>query len=197
MAINGRPVDRWEEVLRAIAFHPEREKVLTVERSGRELTVRVKPRMEEDGKGRIGISPVVVPERLSPAGAVWAGAKYTYRITVVIADFLGKMLTGRAPADVGGPVRVMVEIGKAAHFGFLPLVQLTAFLSINLGFFNLLPVPALDGARVVFLTWESVTRRPLDPEKENIIHMVGFAFLLLLMVLVTYRDFIHLASGVN
>lgn len=196
VAINGQPVARWEEVLYAVGTKPHQEKVLTVERRGQRLTVRVKPRIE-GGRGKIGLSPVVVQQRLSLPAALWQGVAYTYRITAVIADFLGKMLVGQAPADVGGPVRVMVEIGKAAHFGLLPLIQLTAFLSINLGFFNLLPIPALDGARVAFLLWEGVTRRPIDPEKENIVHLVGFAFLILLMVLVTYRDFVQLSNGLD
>jgi regulator of sigma E protease len=197
VAIDGRTVHRWEEVLRAIGTEPHRAKVLTVERGGKTITVRVTPRIDESGKGKIGLSPVVVQKRLSLLSALRVGTEYTCRITVLIADFLGKMVVGRAPADVGGPVRVMVEIGKAAHFGVFPLIQLMAFLSINLGFFNLLPVPALDGARVAFLLWEGVTRRPVDPEKESIVHLVGFAFLILLMVLVTYRDFIQLSNGLD
>ncbi|RPF49691.1 regulator of sigma E protease [Thermodesulfitimonas autotrophica] len=197
VAIDGRTVHQWEEVLRAIGTEPHRAKVLTVERGGKTITVRVTPRIDESGKGKIGLSPVVVQKRLSLLSALRVGTEYTCRITVLIADFLGKMVVGRAPADVGGPVRVMVEIGKAAHFGVFPLIQLMAFLSINLGFFNLLPVPALDGARVAFLLWEGVTRRPVDPEKESIVHLVGFAFLILLMVLVTYRDFIQLSNGLD
>jgi len=67
-------------------------------------------------------------------------------------------------------------------------------LSINLGLFNLFPIPALDGSRILFLIWEKIRRRPVDPIKENFIHLVGFGLLLLLMVIITYNDILHISG---
>ncbi|MDI6630936.1 MAG: RIP metalloprotease RseP [Bacillota bacterium] len=199
VAVDGQPVRDWRSVSWSIAKSPGSKKVLTVERDGRRFDVVLVPRLEEGGQGRAGflVSPVIVQKRAGPFKALAAGGEYTWRITGLILEFLGKMVIGQAPADVGGPVRVVVEIGKAAESGLFALIQLTAFLSINLGLFNLLPVPALDGARAGFLLWEGITRRPVDPEKENLVHLVGFAFLLLLMVVVTYRDFVQLSNGIQ
>lgn len=193
VAIDGRRVNNWEDILYLVANRPEQEKVLTVERDGRQFGVSIVPRKDKDGNAKIGLKP----ERVGVLKSFIGGVEYTGRIIHLIVAFLAKMFVRDAPADIGGPVRVAVEIGRAAKFGFFPLIQLTAFLSINLGLFNLFPVPALDGARIGFLLWEGVTRRPVDPEKENVIHLLGFALLILLMVVVTYHDIIRLAVGVE
>lgn len=192
VAIDGQRVRDWEDILHFVSSRPD-EKVLTVERDGRQFTVTIVPRKDADGSAKIGLKP----ERVGPFKSSIGGVEYTGRIIKLIIEFLAKMFVRDEPADVGGPVRVAVEIGRAAKFGLFPLVQLTAFLSINLGLFNLFPVPALDGARIGFLLWEGVTRRPVDPEKENAIHLLGFALLILLMVVVTYHDIIRLAVGVE
>lgn len=97
--------------------------------------------------------------------------------------------------DLGGPVRVVSEIGKAAEFGVFQVMQLAAFLSINLGLFNLFPIPALDGSRVLFLAWEKISGRPVEPSRESFIHLIGFGLLLLLMVVITYNDVVTLMFG--
>jgi regulator of sigma E protease len=72
------------------------------------------------------------------------------------------------------------------------VLQLAAFLSINLGLFNLFPIPALDGSRILFLTLEGIRGRPVDPAKESFVHFIGFAILILLIVVITYRDILQL-----
>ncbi|MCL6560856.1 MAG: site-2 protease family protein, partial [Firmicutes bacterium] len=109
--------------------------------------------------------------------------------------FIGQMIAGKAPADLGGPVRIVWEINRAAEFGIFSLLQLAAFLSINLGLFNLLPIPALDGSRVLFLLWQKISGRPVEPSKESFIHLIGFGLLLLLMVVITYNDIVSLMFG--
>ncbi|MEW6448502.1 MAG: RIP metalloprotease RseP [Bacillota bacterium] len=193
VAVDGRRVSNWEDIVFFVSSRPEKDKVVTVERDGRQFTVTITPRKDENGNAKIGLKP----ERVGLFQSLIGGVEYTGRITKLIIAFLGKMFVRDVPADIGGPVRVAVEIGRAAKFGLFPLIQLTAFLSINLGLFNLFPVPALDGARIGFLVWEGVTRRPVDPEKENVIHLLGFALLILLMVVVTYHDIIRLAVGIG
>jgi len=191
VAIDGRRVTDWREVLHHIRSRPEEKKQITLERNGRRFTITVMPRKDEDGQARIGLRP----EKVGPFQSMKGGALYTYEITKLIILFIGKMFVREAPADVGGPVRIAVEIGRAAEFGLFPLIHLTAFLSINLGLFNLFPIPALDGGRIGFLLWEGVTRRPVDPEKENLVHFIGFAVLIFLVLVITYHDIIRLAFG--
>ena len=91
---------------------------------------------------------------------------------------------------LSGPVGVIHEVGTAAKMGIYNLLYFLGFISINLGFFNLLPIPALDGSRVVFLLIELVRGKPIDPQKEGFIHFIGFVLLIYLMILVTYKDII-------
>lgn len=196
VAVDGQPIHDWDELLRSVGDKPTTRRVLTIERNRHRLLVEVVP-VKENGKSKIGLLPVILQKRLGVGEAMVAGIQYTGQIIKLIVLFLGKIFTQQAPADFGGPVRVVVEIGHAAKVGLFPLVQLTAFLSINLGFFNLLPIPALDGARIGFLLWEGMTDSPVDPEKENIIHLLGFTLLILLMVVVTYHDIVQLSGGVQ
>ena len=93
---------------------------------------------------------------------------------------------------MAGPVGVISEIGHAAQMGLMNLLVLLGFISVNLGFFNLLPIPALDGSRLVFLFIELIRGKPIDSKKENLIHFVGLVFLLGLMLIITYRDLIRI-----
>jgi len=193
VAIDGHPVSDWDQMVKEIQSRPNRVIVLSLERAGNRLTVPVRTRTNAAGQGMIGIvnaDPQLV--RQDPPLALWNGLVYTGRITALILVFVGQMIFAHAPPQVGGPLRVAVEIGQAAKVGLTNLAELSAFLSINLGIFNLLPVPALDGSRIVFLLAEAVRGRPIDPAKENFVHLVGLGLLLLLMVAVTYNDILHL-----
>ncbi len=180
VAIDGEPVNNWERVVELISSSPGEELEITVAET------------HEDGRGWIGIQPKPEFEKQNPLAAVIHGVKYTVQVTVLIFDFIGQMIFGEAPADLGGPVRVVYEINRAAELGFVYLLQLAAFLSINLGLFNLFPIPALDGSRIIFLILEWIRGKPVDPAKENFIHLVGFGLLLMLIVFITYNDVLEL-----
>jgi regulator of sigma E protease len=188
VAINGERVDRWEDLVHIIYDKPEEKIFVTVVRDGFEKRFNLVTFKDEEGLGKIGIYQASEYQKLGILQALVMGVEWTGRVTFMILDFLAKMIFGQAPADLGGPVRVVSEIGKAAEMGFFFLLQLAAFLNINLGLFNLLPIPALDGSRIMFLFWEKVRGRPVDPVKENFIHLVGLGLLLLLMVIITYND---------
>jgi regulator of sigma E protease len=191
LAVDGQPVDSWEELSGTISQKPEQEIEVTVLREGVEKSFRVFTARDENNTGKLGIYPEQGLSKGNLFQALALGADYTARITWMILDFVAKMILGQTPADVGGPVRVVSEIGKAAQVGFFFLLQLSAFLSINLGLFNLFPIPALDGSRILFLFWEKVRGRPVDPVKENFIHLIGFGLLLLLIVVITYNDILQ------
>lgn len=191
-AINGQQVDKWEELVSLINQRPDENIKVTVARDGTERHLEMKTVKDENSLGKIGIVPEQGFRRAGLLASLGLGAEWTARVTFMILDFISKMIFGQAPADFGGPVRVVSEIGKAAQVGFFFVLQLAAFLSINLGLFNLFPIPALDGSRILFLAWEKVRGRPVDPVKENFIHLVGFGLLLLLMVVITYNDILHI-----
>lgn len=191
VAVDGKPVDKWTDLVTFINERPEKNISVVVLRDGSELQFELTTIKDEDGRGLIGIYPAEEYIAVGPLQAISLGIEWTGRFTVVIMDFISKMIFGQAPAELGGPVRVVSEIGKAAQIGFVILLKLAAILSINLGLFNLFPIPALDGSRILFLFWEKIRRRPVDPVKENFIHLVGFGLLLLLMVIITYNDILQ------
>lgn len=192
IAINGQQISRWEEMTKIIKTHPGKQLTLTVQRGGENREIQIVPVRDEQGNGKIGIYPAQELKRLHLFSALATGTEYTARVTVLIVNFLGQMVTGKAPPDLGGPVRIVWEIDRAAAFGIFSLLQLAAFLSINLGLFNLFPIPALDGSRLVFLAVEWLRGRPVDPAKENFIHLIGFGLLMLLIIVITYNDVLQL-----
>ena len=191
-AVDGVPVGRWEELVQKIKSRPGQEIHIVLLREGLEKQLDLRTVSDEKGQGKIGIEPAMGYEKLGLLTALGEGARWTVKITLMILHFLSNMIFAGAPADLGGPVRVVTEIGKAVDVGFLLLVELSAFLSINLGLFNLFPIPALDGSRIFFLIWEKIRGRPVDPVKENFIHLVGFGLLMLLMVVITYNDVLQI-----
>jgi regulator of sigma E protease len=192
IAINGQETNDWLKMTEIINARPEQQITLTVSRAGQRREIQVVPLRDEQGRGKIGIYPVQETKRLNLFSALATGTKYTIQVIALIVNFLSQMIFGQAPADLGGPVRIVWEINQAAAMGIFNLLQLTAFLSINLGLLNLFPIPALDGSRLLFLTVEWFRGRPVDPAKENFIHLVGFGLLLLLIVVITYNDVLQL-----
>ena len=108
--------------------------------------------------------------------------------TKIIGEGLYKIVTREAPADPGGPGRIMKEFKLALEAGWVYFIRLLMMLSVYLGLFNLLPLPALDGGRLVFLTYELITRRRPNAKIEATVHMAGIMVLFVVMILVTLRD---------
>jgi regulator of sigma E protease len=118
----------------------------------------------------------------------------------IVGTFAGflTILTGHIPGGIGGacgpsgPVGIVRATAAAAQAGWVSLLQFMAFLSVNLGILNLLPLPALDGGRLAFLAIEGVRRKPIDPAKEQRVHYVGLLVLLAFVVFISYNDFVRL-----
>lgn len=125
--------------------------------------------------------------------AIYFGVLDTFKMTVAIVVALGGLLwqlisTGKSAIEGGGPVYIFNLTGQAAQLGFIYILQLTAILSINLAIINILPFPALDGGRLLFLAIEKIKGTPVSQNIERIAHTAGFALLILLMVAITWRD---------
>ncbi len=138
--------------------------------------------------------------RLPPHIALWEGAKLTTYLTQAtffgLASFFGGLVTGEADlSSVSGPVGIVGIVGDASQFGFIYLLTLTALISINLAIINLVPFPALDGGRLLFLLIEILKGSPIKPVVANVANAIGFALLILLMIVITYSDIIKIITG--
>ncbi len=145
-------------------------------------------------KYAVGIAMQQVGDlKLSFFPAIWEGLHYTLvmiRETAIgLYTFIVNLFQGTANfADVAGPIGIAGIVGNAADLGFTYLIMITALISINLGVINLIPFPALDGGRTLFVLIEGVIRRRISMKFTNIVNTVGFALLMLLMIVVTYKD---------
>lgn len=189
-SVNNTQVNTWEELSSAIGNSSGVEELeIKIIRNNEEQTLYLQPTVE-DGKVMIGIIPMY--EKSFVAG-IKGGFQMTTTFIGLMFDFIKMIFTGGVSInDLSGPVGVINEIGNAARMGIMNLLILLGFISVNLGFFNLLPIPALDGSRLVFLFIELLRGKPVNPEKENLIHFVGLIFLLGLMLVVTYKDLIRI-----
>ena len=185
VAIDGVAIGSWEEMTTAIQDRAGEDLAITVDRDGKTLTFDVTPR-ESEGRSVIGV--VAAREGISPFTAIKNGFVQTYQMTKLILVALWQMVTGAIAPDLSGPVGVGRMVGEAAGFGFFNFLIFVAIISVNLGVVNLLPLPALDGSRLVFLAFEALRRKPVSANVEGMIHFVGFILLMGLLVVITFFD---------
>lgn len=193
LELDGQPVETWGELQEYIMDNPHKSINFLIQRNGQQLEVPVTPRMTAEG-AQIGISAPI--QRLGIIDSIREGIRQTYEVTKVVLVSIYQIFTRQLSAkDLTGPIGIVYYVGAAARAGLVNVLSLAALISVNLGLFNLLPIPALDGSKLVFLTVELVRRRPLDPQKENLVHLVGFALLVSLMIVVMYRDILRFIVG--
>lgn len=198
VTVNGVSAKDWDDITSNIENTKTNQTVqLTVERSGKVLPIKVKPVYNKTlKKNNIGISSVTTYHKVGIVKAVKTGFQATYDLTAALLAGLGILVTGKASmGDLAGPVGITTLVGEVAQIGWYQLLYFTGFLSINLGILNLLPIPALDGSRIIFAAVEGIRHKPLDPEKEGFIHWLGFLFLIALMILVTFNDIVKIYKG--
>jgi regulator of sigma E protease len=189
LAVNGQDVHNWTELQKAIRAHTGDAVDITVSRADQTLHEVVTPEGEK-GEGLIHIrmpthvEPVHVRE--AALVSVLAPARFVYENVRAI----GRVIAGKEKLQVSGPVGIVKETAKQAKVGPGALLQFLGMLSAYLGAFNLLPFPALDGGRLLFLGAEAVSRRKLDAKLEARVHAVGLLMLLTVIAFVTYADFI-------
>lgn len=190
LSINQVKIKSWEGIVDAINnSDPGNTLEIEIEREGKIENISLKP-IVEDGRRIIGIIPHGVQ---SIPSAIVGGFEKTGMFLKLMFEFINMLFKGQISInDLSGPVGVVKEIGVQAQRGILDILYFLGFISVNLGFFNLLPIPALDGSRIIFLLIELVRGKPIDPNKEGFVHFVGFILLIGLMLVVTYKDIIRL-----
>ncbi|HHP51020.1 MAG TPA: RIP metalloprotease RseP [Moorella mulderi] len=191
LEVDGHRVESWSQLVSLIRSRPEQRITLLVDRGGDLRKIEVTTvREPQTGAGLIGITPPWARENLY--NSIVLGLQQSLLMVKMIILSLLKMVRGKAGAEVVGPVGIVQMVGQAATGGLVNVLSFTAVLSLNLGLINLLPIPALDGSRLAFLFLEALRGRPLDPRKENLIHLIGFILLLALLLLVTYKDIMRI-----
>lgn len=191
LAVNGEEINTWEELVSQITGSANENLSFSVLRAGESLTIYATPQLNpETQRAMIGIGPAY--KRVPFFTAIKESFHETFFFGTEIIRSLFLMITRQAPADVAGPVGIISMVGETARMGLASLMYFTALLSVNLAIFNLLPIPALDGSRLVFILVEAIRGKPVDPEKEGMVHVIGFVLLLMLMVVVLYKDIVNL-----
>jgi regulator of sigma E protease len=188
LSVNGTSVKSWEELRKEVSAHPGDQVDIAVEREGQTLheTVVPGPKGDKD-EGLIHIKMMVEPVGAAEAGKISVIAPPVFVYENVLA--LGRVITGKEKLQVNGPVGIVKEAAKQAQGGAGVLLPFLGMLSAYLGAFNLLPFPALDGGRLLFLAAEAVSRRKPDAKLEARVHAVGLLMLLTLIAFVTWADF--------
>jgi regulator of sigma E protease len=189
--VNGTPVATWDELRSIVRAHAGDPVDLTIGRGAETIHRTVTPGAK--GEKDEGLIQVRMPTHVEPVGLVEAG-----KISVIAPPLfvyenvlaIGRVLAGKDKLTVSGPVGIVKETARQARTGLGVLLQFLGMLSAYLGAFNLLPFPALDGGRLLFLVAEAVSRRKPDAKIEARVHAVGLLMLLTLIAFVTYADVI-------
>ncbi len=205
VAIDGRPIERWEELVKYVQSHPGVEMVMEVERHGERHRITVVPETvstEQGEIGRIGASvkpPPALPERYravlqySPLEAVAEAIRKTWEMSAMTVRMLGKMLVGQASLEnVSGPITIAQYAGYTASVGLVQFIGFLAIISISLGVINLFPVPLLDGGHLLYYFIELVKGSPLSEQAQILGQRIGIALLVSLMALAFYNDIVRL-----
>ena len=192
--IGENKIESWKDIQTNLSKLDKQETIIKVIRNGQEKEIEVK--FENSKEKVLGITSKL--ERNLIVSIKESLNTFFYFIGSMF-DILKQLFTGKVGVgQLSGPIGVVGAISSAASNGLYSLLYITAFLSVNLGFINLLPIPALDGGRLIFLFIELIIGRPVSRSKEGLIHTIGFIFLMGLILFVSFKDVIRLGFfGVN
>jgi len=194
VSIQGMPVQHWNQIPELIKQYRDEEIEFTIQRGEAKHAFLIKPKLEEsNGKTRplIGISPLMetVIEQYGFFESLKKGSLKFGEMTVMTLYVLKRLVTRKLPVKtLGGPIMIAQITGQAAKSGISNFLLFMAFLSLNLGILNLLPIPVLDGGHLLFLLIEFLRGKPLGVKKMEIAQQIGMVLLILLMIVVTYND---------
>jgi regulator of sigma E protease len=205
LRIDGSAITDFQQLPEIISVSGGQTLTMDLRRSGQDLTVHVTPHQmrAKDVLGNMGDQVVIgvrpdlhiapVTERYGPVGAVSAACRETWNIMKTTILGIGQMITGHASADqLRGPVGIANMTRQVAEFGFLPLLNLVAILSVSIGLANLFPIPLLDGGHLLYYGCEAVLGRPLGERAQDVGFRLGLVLVLGLMLLTTWNDLVRL-----
>lgn len=195
VGINGQSFATVEEMQNFVGNKAGESLAYTIQRDGTEITKDITPiTLSETNRGGIGIAIsemafVRFPWYLAVVEGIKTTGLFLWLIIAGFYQLIVKLVSGvSVSAEVAGPVGIAVLTGQVVELGFMYIVQFAALLSLNLAVINILPIPALDGGRILFLLIEKIKGRPIKQQTEALIHNIGFALLIALVILVTFKD---------
>ena len=188
---NGRPLESFNDLVEGINANRGTEIEWVLQREGSRKTVKLVPRVDPPQGIRVEWMAV------SPWEAVKVGVERTWMVPVALKDAVTDWVTSDGELPFAGPVGIAQGTGEwAREFGLIALIPLAAILSISLAILNILPIPALDGGRLVFVILEWLRRgKRVSPEKEGFVHIIGFAVLIVFIVAISYNDIMRIVEG--
>jgi regulator of sigma E protease len=199
-ALDGKEMKYWDEMSSYISEKPGETITFTIDRDGSIMDIQATPEAvvdknvfgEEISIGRIGIERGDLTETsrvLNPFTALYKGVQQTYRVSELMVMGVVKIFQKVVPADsLGGPIMIVKMAKDSAETGIISFLSFMAIISINLGILNLLPIPVLDGGRLMFFTLEAIIRRPVSIKIREYANMVGLSILLFVMFFAFYND---------
>ncbi|QCE35546.1 RIP metalloprotease RseP [Acetobacteraceae bacterium] len=195
LKIDGKNVVSLEQLQKVILGHSETALSLGIQREGKEENISIQPKLiKENGHeiARIGVAFSAVSgygEPVSIYKVIPMAVQQTWETTENVLSGIGQILTGkRSASELGGTIRIVQMSGQVASYGFVSLLSFMASLSVNLGLLNLLPIPALDGGRLVFYAVEGILGRSIPDRIRDVYLQIGISLILFLFLLSTYND---------
>jgi regulator of sigma E protease len=206
LEIDGKAIRSFDDILPIVMLNAGVELTLNVERDGKRLVLKATPELSETKDllgqsvkmGMLGVSRSnkkedEIHEPYGFFGALGRSVSETYFLTKQTVVFLKDLVLGKASSDqLGGPIRIAEYSHQIATMGWSKLIHWTAMISISIGFLNLLPIPVLDGGHLLFYGIEAIAGHPLSHRAQEIGFQIGFAFILVLMIVATWNDVIHI-----
>jgi Predicted membrane-associated Zn-dependent proteases 1 len=184
--INDKKINEWSDITDTIGASTGDKLTLIADRDGKKLSFEVGVAKAEDGRRVIGITPAYTK---NPGKALVYGTKSTIEMGGKMVEIIGQLITGQVSTkNLTGPVGIVYMVGDTVKLGWIYLAQLTALISLNLAVVNMLPFPALDGGRLLFLIIRIFTGKTISDETEGKIHFIGLMLLFGLMIYITFQD---------
>ena len=196
LKLDGVAVETWAAMADKIYSKAEKDIAVTYSRAGAESSLKLTTRKAPDGSARgvIGISPLMEYRRVPVLKGIAMGAHQCWYWTAFTVKTLKSNFDKREKPDLAGPIGIVNIVSKAAHTGFADLVFLIALISVAVGFFNLLPIPLLDGGWAVLYLYEGISRRKLTGGILKYVNGAGIAMLLSILLFATYSDIMRIVT---
>ena len=205
VSIDGWDIGGFEDVQRIVSINGGRQLTIGVDRDGQRLDFKITPKIEDQKdpfggtfrRGLIGVKPAggaeaLITKQVGALEALRLGVRETYTNIAQTLQGIGDIIARRQAADqMGGPILMAEVTAKVAELGIAPMLLWIAFISANIGFLNLLPIPVLDGGHLMFYAIEAVRRKPLSQRMQEIGFQIGIALVLMLMVYVNLNDLLR------
>ena len=195
LKVNGKDASTYDTLALQLQVNNGKTIKMEVERDGKTETINLKPKKVKQDDEDVYKYGFAITDEIQTG--FFASVKYAFSKTISLLHqmilIIGYLITGNLNINaLSGPVGIFSIVGTAADSGIWSILSLTALLSVNVGLINLLPIPAFDGGRLLFIIIEKIKGKPVDPRLENTINSIGFFLLMALMILITYNDIIRL-----